>query len=162
MTTTRPLADSVALLLSQLGTHSARRIRERMQPLGLHPRQFGMLVHLAAAEGRSQQEVSDALGIHRSAMVALVDELSGRGLIERRPRPGDRRANALHLTPAGREVLARAGEVAAEHEADLLLPLDGGERAHLLALLRRVAAAQGLTAGVHPGLQEDAGPHGKC
>src|SRR4051794_21274143 len=101
----RGLSRPAGFLLVQLGTHAHRRFAERLAELGLHPRHFGMLSHIAAAEGQSQQTLSDALGIHRSAMVALVDDLERRGLAERRRNPADRRAYTLHLTPPGRELL---------------------------------------------------------
>jgi DNA-binding MarR family transcriptional regulator len=111
-----------------------------------------MLSHLAASEGQSQQALSRALGIHRSAMVALVDDLERRGLAERRRDPVDRRAYTLYLTRRGRTVLARMKRVAREHEAELLSGLKSAERAQLVALLQRVAESQGLAAGVHPDL----------
>src|SRR5680860_1915980 len=70
----RGLSSRVGFLLAQLGTHRHRRFAERLAPLDLHPRHFGMLSQLAANEGQSQQALSRALGLHRSAMVALVDE----------------------------------------------------------------------------------------
>jgi DNA-binding MarR family transcriptional regulator len=97
---TPPHARRVAFLLTQLGTRMHDRFAERLRPLGLHPRHFGMLGHLAAAEGSSQQALADALGVHRSAMVALVDDLEQRGFAERRRDPADRRAYTLHLTAA--------------------------------------------------------------
>ena len=122
----RGLSRRAGFLLVQLGTHRHRRFAERLAPLDLHPRHFGMLSHLAANEGQSQQALSRALGIHRSAVVALVDDLEHRGLAERHRDPVDRRAYTLYLTPQGRELLAE---------------------------LQRVAESQGLTAGVHPNLE---------
>jgi DNA-binding MarR family transcriptional regulator len=151
----RALSRRAGFLLVQLGSHAHRRFADRLARLGLHPRHFGMLSHLGAAEGRSQQALSVALGIHRSAVVALVDDLEQRGLAERRRDPADRRAYALYLTPAGREVLADAQRMAEEHEADLLAALDAPERALLIALLQRVAGSQGLAPGVHPDLEPD-------
>ena len=112
-----------------------------------------MLSHLAVNEGQSQQALSAALGIHRSAMVALVDDLERRGLAERRRDPADRRAYALYLTRQGRKLLAELERVAQEDEAELLTALDASERSHLISLLQRVAESQGLTAGVHPNLE---------
>ena len=112
-----------------------------------------MLSHLAASEGQSQQALSNALGIHRSAVVSLVDDLEQRGLAERRRDPFDRRAYTLYLTPEGRALLAEAQSVAEEHEAELLTALNASERSQLISLLRRVAESQGLTAGVHPNLE---------
>jgi DNA-binding MarR family transcriptional regulator len=149
----RELSQRVGFLLAQLGTHAHRRFAERLAELDLHPRHFGMLSHLAASEGQSQQALSIALGIHRSAMVALVDDLEGRGLAERRRDPVDRRAYTLYLTRRGRNVLARMQRVAQEHEAELLTALSASERAQLIALLQRLAESQGLAAGVHPDLE---------
>jgi DNA-binding MarR family transcriptional regulator len=111
-----------------------------------------MLSHLAANEGQSQQALSRALGIHRSAVVALVDDLEHRGLAERRRDPVDRRAYTLHLTRQGRELLAELRRVAEEDEAELLTALNASERSQLVRLLQRVAESQGLAPGVHPNL----------
>lgn len=116
-----------------------------------------MLSHLAAAEGQSQQALSIALGIHRSAVVALVDDLERRGLAERRRDPVDRRAYTLYLTAPGRALLAELESAADEDEAELLSALDASERSQLIALLQRVAESQGLMADVHPNLKPRAG-----
>jgi DNA-binding MarR family transcriptional regulator len=139
-----------AYLLVQLGLHSARRFAERLAPLGLEPRHVGLLRALARAEGRSQGALAEALRIPSPRMVALVDELESRGLLERRRRAGDRRAYALHLTDAGRRLLRRALAVAAAHDAELLAGLEPAERVELRALLRRLAAANGLAPGDLP------------
>jgi DNA-binding MarR family transcriptional regulator len=153
----RQLSRLAGFLLVQLGTHAHRRFAERMAALDLHPRHFGMLSHLAASEGGSQQALSIALGIHRSAVVALVDDLEHRGLAERRRDPLDRRAYTLYLTPMGRDVLTELERIAEQHEAELLAALDASERSQLISLLQRVAESQGLAAGVHPNLAPDAG-----
>jgi DNA-binding MarR family transcriptional regulator len=116
-----------------------------------------MLSHLAASEGQSQRALSIALGIHRSAVVALVDDLEQRGLAVRRRDPADRRAYTLYLTPSGCDLLADLKRIAAEHEAELLTALDASERSQLISLLQRVAESQGLAAGVHPSLDPRAG-----
>jgi DNA-binding MarR family transcriptional regulator len=151
-TPARGLSRRASFLLVQLGTHRHRRFAERLAPLDLHPRHFGMLNQLAVNEGQSQQALSRALGIHRSAVVALVDDLEHRGLAERRRDPTDRRAYTLYLTPAGRELLTELDHAAGEDEAELLTALDVSERSTLISLLQRVAESQGLTAGVHPDL----------
>src|ERR687898_787135 len=122
------LSRRAGFLLAQLGAHAHRRFAERLARLDLHPRHFGMLSHLGASEGPSQQALSRALGIHRSAVVALVDDLEHRGLAERRRDPVDRRAYTLYLTPHGRELLAELQRVAEEDEAELLTALNASER----------------------------------
>ncbi|HZT66686.1 MAG TPA: MarR family transcriptional regulator [Acidimicrobiales bacterium] len=144
--------DAVGFLLAQLGTVTARRFREVLTPLGIEPRQFAVLRLVAQSEGQSQQALGDSLHIAPSQMVSLVDELEQRGLVERRANPSDRRVRALHVTAAGRKTLAAAGRLAMEHETRLCEPLQPGERQALIAMLQRLAAAQGLHPGVHPGL----------
>jgi len=146
------LSQRAGFLLVQLGTLAHRRFAERLAQLDLHPRHFGMLSHLAASEGQSQQALSIALGIHRSAVVALLDDLEQRGLAERRRDPTDRRAYTLYLTPVGRDLLADLKGIAEKHEAEMLTALDASERSQLISLLQRVAESQGLAAGVHPNL----------
>ncbi len=153
----RALSRRAGFLLVQLGTHRHRRFAERLAPMGLQPRHFGMLSQLAVNEGQSQQALSNALGIHRSAVVALVDDLEHRGLAERRRDPVDRRAYTLYLTPQGRNVLADLERIAEEHDAELLTALDASKRSQLISLLQRVAESQGLAAGVHPNLEPRAG-----
>ena len=86
-----------------------------------------------------------------SRMVALVDDLETKGIIERRRSTEDRRNYALHLTQRGREVLGELSRVAAEHEESLCAALNKEETAQLRDLCRRIAEQQGLTPGVHPG-----------
>lgn len=144
-----------AFLVSQVGSHSSRLWRERMARLELDSREVVLLRHVAAAEGQSQQALAEALQIPASRMVALVDGLERRGILQRRPIRGDRRVRALHLTPEGRRVLRKVMKASSEHEAELCAGLDPSEREHLIALLSRVAAEQGLATGVHPGVAED-------
>ncbi|CUR56575.1 MarR family transcriptional regulator [metagenome] len=151
------MSHRAGFLLAQLGTHRHRRFAERLAPLALHPRHFGLLSHLALDEGRSQQALSVALGVHRSAMVTLVDDLERRGLVERRRDPSDRRAYTLHLTPVGRELLARLRLLAEDDEGELMSVLDPAEREQLVSLLQRLAESQGLVAGVHPDLDPRSG-----
>jgi DNA-binding MarR family transcriptional regulator len=148
-----PLDDSPSFLLSQLGLYSAQQFAERLRPLGILPRHFGLLMHLASVEGQSQQYLADALGIHRNAMVGLIDELENRGLVERRRHASDRRAHALYLTTAAHALLEQAQRYALENDAELVTALDQPERRALVSLLQRMASERGLHRGVHPGLQ---------
>ena len=144
------LTDRPSFLLSQLGHHVAGEFGRRLEPLGIQPRQFGMLTHLSASDGLTQQELAERLSIHRNVMVGLVDDLERHGLAERRRHPSDRRAHAVHLTDSGRERLGRAETIADDLDAELF---DDADRAALVRLLQRTAERAGLPRGVHPGLQ---------
>jgi hypothetical protein len=53
---------------------------KRLAAIGLEPREVVLFRFVALAEGRSQQDVTGAIGLPASRIVALVDGLEGRGL----------------------------------------------------------------------------------
>ena len=140
---------AVGFTVSSIGYAVARRFRETLEPLELEPREFALLRAVSAAEGQSQQAIGGALQIPPSRMVAFVDALERRSLLERRHNPHDRRTRELYLTGAGRQLLKRAFTLASGLELDLCAELSTAEREQLLDLLQRVGAQLGLPAGVH-------------
>jgi DNA-binding MarR family transcriptional regulator len=128
-------------LLARLGDASRRRFLRALEPLGLHPRQFGVMTIVNATPGTSQQQLQERTGIDPSSMVAVIDDLEARGLAERRAHPGDRRVRAIYLTAEGEATLKRAGEIAAHLQKELLAPLSADERRELVELLRKLATA---------------------
>ena len=144
--------STLAFLLSQVGIHASKRFAERIAAVGLNPPIFRVLNLVAAAEGQSQQAIAAAIEIPPSRMVALVDELEQRGLVERRPEPKDRRIRALFLTPEGRRCLERGRKIAAEHEEELTRGMAAADRKRLVALLQQIVDQQAIGKGVHPGL----------
>jgi DNA-binding MarR family transcriptional regulator len=144
-----PFSSSVGFMLSTLGFAVAQGFSETLAPLGIEPRDFALLRAVGAAEGLSQQAIGERLRIPASRMVAFVDALEERGLLERRANPADRRARALHLTEAGEKLLTKAFAAAVEFETGLCAELGPGEREQLLALLGKVLSAVGLAPGVH-------------
>jgi DNA-binding MarR family transcriptional regulator len=140
-----------AFLLTQLGSYAAARFTERIAELDLTPPQTGLLRAVAVAPGQSQQALARHLGTPPSRLVALVDGLDERGLVERRRNPDDRRLHALHLTDAGFDLLRRIAEVGRAHDDEMCRALGGDERTTLRSLLARIADDHGLTPGVHPG-----------
>jgi DNA-binding MarR family transcriptional regulator len=146
--------QSLAFLLSQVGIHASRRFAERIAAVDLNPPLFRVLNLVAAAEGRSQQAIAAAIEIPPSRMVALVDELEQRGLVERRPDPEDRRVRALFLTAKGKRCLTRGRKIAADHEEELTAGMTAVDRDRLIALLQKIVDEQTLGKGVHPGIAE--------
>jgi DNA-binding MarR family transcriptional regulator len=148
--------STLAFLLSQVGIHASKRFAERIATVGLSPPLFRVLNLVAAAEGCSQQAIAAAIEIPPSRMVALVDELEQRGLVERRPDVKDRRVRALFLTPEGKRCLARGRKIAAQHEEELTKGMKAADRKRLVDLLQKIVDEQAIGKGVHPGLGEKA------
>ena len=161
------IPPSVAFLLSQLGFEAGRELGEALEGIGLGLREFGLLRLVGDASGAgggtggdtrggSQRALGQMLRLTPNRMVALVDGLQSKGLIERRAHPTDRRAYTLTLTDEGRTALGQGFQAAFGVEAHTCAPLDKQERDQLLGLLTKLAQAKiesGATLpGIHPGL----------
>lgn len=105
------------------------------------PGQYGVLTLIGANPGLSQSALARAVGVERSTMVAVIDGLEGRGLVERRPSPVDRRSYALILSPAGEALLGELKVLVEAHDRKATEHLDAAGKALLVDLLRRLAAA---------------------
>ena len=105
-----------AFLLAALGAYAAERFAERIAALDLTPPQTGLLRAVAAHPGQSQQALARLLGTPPSRLVALIDSLADRGLLERRRNPDDRRLHALHLTPAGSGCCTACAQIGRAHD----------------------------------------------
>ena len=92
---------SVTRRLGYLLKHVQLRLAElaepRFAPLGVTGRQLALLALFADGPARSQQDGAVRLGVDRTTMVALVDELEAKGLVRREVAPGDRRKRLVRL-----------------------------------------------------------------
>jgi DNA-binding MarR family transcriptional regulator len=119
---------------------------EALAPLGVQVRQWAILTLVGEHGPLSQQETGEAVGVDRTTMVALIDELERAGWVLRERNPTDRRAYALRLTPAGRR-LQKRGEKALDESADAFFSsLSEDERAELRRLLVKLIEGRGLVA----------------
>jgi DNA-binding MarR family transcriptional regulator len=139
---TRPSADSevteyAGQLFFRLWRVSHTRMAQALETLGLTPALFHLLNVLGARKGVIQQELGAETGIDPSTMVSLIDQLEAAGLAKRRPRPSDRRAREVALTPKGRRVLEQARRLATDVEDEVLGGLSASERRQMLTLLRQ-------------------------
>jgi DNA-binding MarR family transcriptional regulator len=145
------LAEFAGQLFFRLWRASHTRTADRLNSIGLTPALFALLNVLGAREGVIQQRLSSDMGIDPSAMVKLINELEGAGLVKRRRRPGDRRAWEVSITPKGRRALERARRFATEVEDEVLGGLTAADRRQLLMLLRRALVSAPPQPPWHPG-----------
>ncbi|MCR8827830.1 MarR family winged helix-turn-helix transcriptional regulator [Pseudosulfitobacter koreensis] len=105
---------------------------------GLSPRVFSALTFVVETPNLTQSDLARRLGIERSGLVAIVDELEGRGYLRRVAVPQDRRVQALSPTDAGVQAYEAALTLVHAHEDRMLQTLDAGERDQLLHLLKKI------------------------
>ena len=107
------------------------------------PRQLAVLGSVAASDGLSQTEISDATGIDRATTAEIVGRLTRMGLLRRRRTRRDARTYAVNITDEGRTALQQTTAVASEMEQALLAVLSPGEQQQLITLLSRLVAVGG-------------------
>jgi len=134
------LGDRVGFLLAKLHNRWAAESVEVLSEagVGLTGLHFGSLSIVDEQGPMSQQRLGCLVGKDRTTIVAIVDELEGEGLVERRRNPEDRRAYALEVTAKGHEWLAEARPALIAAEERLLVDLDADERRVLMDLLQRM------------------------
>src|SRR3954470_22852082 len=102
------MSDLIGPLLGRVHDRLRAQVDAVLAGHGLHARQFGALVVLAAEGPMPQRRLGAVQGVDRTTTVAVLDALQARGLIERRRDPSDRRVYTVRLTADGRRVLRRA------------------------------------------------------
>jgi DNA-binding MarR family transcriptional regulator len=107
----------------------------------ISPGRFGVLVLISANPGLTQSSLAQATHLDRSTMVAVIDQLEARGLVERRPSPTDRRSNALVLTAEGKKLLKQLKQLVQVHESRVAGALSAAESKQLVSLLKKVRGA---------------------
>jgi DNA-binding MarR family transcriptional regulator len=107
------------------------------------PRGYQVLAAAGRGEPGSQLALAHRLGVDRTVMTYLLDDLETAGLVERRPDPADRRARRVVLTEAGTARLCDVERRLRTAEEHVLGPLEPAERETLRTLLRRLATRSG-------------------
>jgi DNA-binding MarR family transcriptional regulator len=99
--------------------------------------QFRVLDMLTAHDPASLEpwEIGHRLAMGSNHVTMVLDRLEHRGLVERRPHPGDRRRRLVTATPRGAETATRlAAHVTALEERLMSAALTPAERARLTTL----------------------------
>lgn len=133
------LAEDISFLLARANALSVSAANAALAPFGLRARSFSVLACVADGGTPTQRELADFLRLDPSQVVAIVDDLERRGLVERAPDPADRRANIVLCTSDGAALTKRAAQAAGDAERATHSTLTEGERPQLLSLLRGLA-----------------------
>lgn len=115
-----------------------RQSLETLAPWDITPSQsraIGVLMHHDVIR---LSELSDHLRIAPRSTTEVVDALEGRGLIERRPDPHDRRATLVALTDEGNRVGSAIRAARAEEAEAFFGTLSETDRANLARILRKL------------------------
>ena len=102
---------------------------------------FTVLTLIDLNPGINQSSLARSMYLDRSTMVPILDQLESKGWMERRKKPGDRRAYALYLTRQGKRILKETGDRVSGLEASLANQMGAQKRDKLLELIRELQLA---------------------
>lgn len=142
-----PLPDRIGYMLRRAQLAVFKDFARTCAEFDIRPAQYAVLVVIENNPGLKQIDVSTALGIKRTNLVALIDVLERRGLARREPVPSDRRSYALHLTAKGKSFMAKLHERVSAHERHVTDVLGEKGRELLLPLMRKLIEAFGPASG---------------
>jgi DNA-binding MarR family transcriptional regulator len=103
------------------------------------PRGYQVLAEAAGNQADTQLALAHRLGIDRTVMTYLLDDLENAGLVERRADPADRRARRIVATGHGQARLAELDTQLRRAEEHVLAALAEGDRDTFRDLLRQIA-----------------------
>lgn len=135
----RRLTGLPSWLLSQGALHAHRLVAEALAEDDVRKHHFTVLLALEEEGSSSQAALGRRLGIDRSDLHGVLNDLEQDGLVARLRDEQDRRRNVVELTAAGAEALVRLEARVRAAQERLLEPLSADERTALLASLARLA-----------------------
>jgi len=150
------MRDRVPFLLYRTSEMSHSLANEMLAEMALSARQAGILTLVTELEPMTQKALGDTLGIDRTTMVALLDDLEDKGYVARQRHPRDRRAFLVYPTDAGRAAKVAAVQILDEQQRRFLAPLTRAERTQLAALLKRLTATGRQRPGGSGGHEDEA------
>jgi DNA-binding MarR family transcriptional regulator len=138
----RDVAHSALIAARAFLDEMRTRYRELEKRTGASITMHRVLACVAEEPGVSASRLANALGMKRPALSHLLKGLAERGWIERRRTPADQRTVQVHLSPAGRLVVAATAGRAVGTLQRAIANLSGPEVAALssglAALLREL------------------------
>lgn len=136
------LVERLSFLLKRASVLLDDAIESQLARLTINGREFAVLTVIDSEGPASQQRLASRIGVDRTTMVALIDALEERQLVNRRRDPTDRRAYVLEATPAGHKTRQDALKAVKLGEQQALAPLTSTESASLKQALHRLVQAQ--------------------
>ncbi len=109
------------------------------------PRGYQVLAAAVREDPRPQAVLAQHLGVDRTVMTYLVDDLERAGLIERLPDPADRRVRRIGATDAGRATLLEMDARLRTAEDVVLGVLTPAEAVAFRDMVRRLACRAAST-----------------
>ena len=126
---------NLGFVISDLQRLITTAMDKELKTLGLTRSQLRVVLHLSRQDGLTQVRIADDLDMGKVAIGGLLDRLQGKGLIERRPHPTDRRATQIFLTARADALYKPILKSGAYVTGQMLANISPEEQEHLVDLL---------------------------
>lgn len=141
------MAGHLGFLLKHVQLRFFDLVTVALAPTGIGGREAAVLRAIDNPQPLAQGEIARRMGIDRTTMVALIDDLEERGLVQRRQDPEDRRRNVVELTDLGQDITRQAARAGEQAERAFLSPLSAGEAQQFKKTLRALLYNQPRDSG---------------
>jgi DNA-binding MarR family transcriptional regulator len=131
----KELLKSSGFLLARVGIGFKTQALAKLEEWGFDPYDYSVLAILAEGAREAQSTLADTLGLDPSRVVAVLDSLERRELVERQRDTLDRRRHVVSITPSGKRQLSRLRATMKELEDEFFAPFDAETRERLHELL---------------------------
>ena len=149
-------ADSIDLLLAQVGHLQHVSIRRGIESLGLYRGQPRMLDILWEQDGLTHTDLATQMNVQPATVSKMVQRMERSGFVERRRDPNDERVSRVFLTERGRAVQNQVEAWFAAFQASYIEGLSDDDIATLRRLLTHI---RGRLAANYADGEEWPGPH---
>jgi MarR family transcriptional regulator for hemolysin len=143
------MEERLGRLLAMTGKVVREHFDAALGDIGSSLNTYVVLKVAALHPGMSQRELAGALGIEGPTMTHHLDRMSADGLLQRIPRPGDRRAYCVQLTPEGRAHLDRVDAFADDMDTRFRAEFTSSELSVVFDVLTRIKDRLSKEANVH-------------
>jgi DNA-binding MarR family transcriptional regulator len=142
--TVSDLKKHVGFWLRFVSNHVSHAFARKLQDSGVTVAEWVVMREMFDDDEISPGVLAERIGMTRGGVSKLVDRLVSKKLITRRERSDDRRFQSIALTAAGRGLIPRLAGLADENDEEFFHPLSVGERAALMATMKKLVQAHGL------------------
>jgi MarR family transcriptional regulator, lower aerobic nicotinate degradation pathway regulator len=140
------LEDHLGYWLRLVSNAVSQGFARRVEAEGVTVAEWVFLRALYDVDPMAPSQLAERLGMTKGAISKLADRLVAKDLVERRAAGGDGRRQSLTLRPQGQALTPRLAVLADQNDAEAFEGLTPEERRELERLLRKLAAANSLTA----------------
>lgn len=127
-----------------VSNHVSKSFARKLGGSGATVAEWVILRELYGAGGTAPSGIAVRTGLTRGAVSKLVDRLVRKGLATRTDANGDRRFQEVALTARGRAVVPKLAALADRNDEEFFTHLTAKERESLMAVLKKLVAANGL------------------